>query len=143
MEDIIDQHRKKPLNSSTKPPKGPKEYVAFDAKDKVLCLTLLRQKDPARSPQYAYKMDVVYDDAQFTNFVIVYTYMLVLVRGFNLEPVIAALKMNTADFIQEFDPLKWEKPKDPTAPFIKSIEVVLNERGPTLSESEQLGKTLH
>jgi hypothetical protein len=64
---------------------------------------------------------------------------MVLVRGKNLQPVIAALEMTTADFIQEFDPDRWQRPKDAKAPIIESIEVVVQENGPSISTSEKTG----
>ena len=65
---------------------------------------------------------------------------MVMVRGRNLQPVIMALEMATADVIQEFDPDRWDKPTDEKAPFIDSIEVVVQESGPSVSESEGSGK---
>lgn len=145
MADPLAQFRKKPAGMAvdTTPPKDTDAYVAFDAKDKALCLTIFGANDPARSPQYPFLLDVVYDSSHFTNFVLVYTYLMVLVRGRNLEPVITALKMKTADFIQEFDSQRWEKPKDAKAPLIESIEVVVQQSGRSISDSETAGKTVH
>jgi hypothetical protein len=145
MNDPLAQFRKKPVGPSSEmpPPKGTDEYVAFDAKDKVDRLKIRRANDPTRSPGYAYLLDVVYDGAYGTNFVLVFTFLMVLVRGRNLQGVVMALEMGTADFIQEFDPERWQKPKDESAPFIESIEVVVQESGPSISESERAKKTVH
>ncbi len=137
------------MAGETTPPKEPGEYVAFDAKDKVTRLRISRANDPTRSPGYAYLLDIVYDGDFGTNFVLVYTFLMVLVRGKNLQPVIMALEMGTADFIQEFDADRWQIPKDEKAPFIESIEVVVQENGPSIADSEQSesmrekGKTRH
>jgi hypothetical protein len=143
MSDPLAQFRKRPVGpgSETTPPKDPDEYVAFDAKDKVDRLKVRRANDPTRSPGYAYLLDVVYDGSYGTNFVLVFTFLMVLVRGRNLQHVISALEMGTADYIQEFDPDRWQKPKDETAPFIESIEVVVQENGPSISDSEK--STVH
>jgi hypothetical protein len=145
MNDPLAQFRKKPIlgGAETTPPKDPHEYVAFDAKDKVDRLKIRRANDPTRSPGYAYLLDVVYDGSYGTNFVLVYTFLMVLVRGKNLQNVIMALEMGTVDFIQEFDPDRWQKPKDEKAPFIESIEVVVQEGGPSISESENSKGTVH
>ena len=45
----------------------------------------------------------------------------------------------SVDFIQEFDADRWEKPKDEKAPFIESIEVVVQESGPSVAGAEQSG----
>ena len=142
MTDPLAQYRKKPASAAdnTTTPKEPEGYVAFDAKDKVDRLKIRRANDPTRAPGYAYLLDVVYDGPFGTNFVLVYTFLMVLVKGRNLQPVIMALEMATADFIQEFDADKWKMPKDEKAPFIESIEVVVQENGSSVSESEKSGK---
>lgn len=122
------------------PPRPPGEYVAFDAKDMVARLKIRRATEPTRSPGYAYLLDVVYDGPFGTSFTLVFTFLMVFVRGRNLQPVIAALEMNTADFIQEFDASKWQKPTDEKAPFIESIKVVTQDSGPSISQSEKNGK---
>jgi hypothetical protein len=141
MSDPLAQFRKKPVGpgSETTPPQTPEGYVAFDAKDKVDRLKIRRANDPTRSPGYAYLLDVVYDGSYGTNFVLVYTFLMVLVKGRNLQNLIMALEMGTADFIQEFDPERWQKPTDEKAAFIESIEVVVQETGPSVSKSEESG----
>ena len=145
MNDPLAAFRKQPIESGTavKPPLGTDEYVAFDAKDKVERLKIRRANDPTRSPSYAYLLDVVYDGPYGTNFVLVFTFLMVLVRGKNLQNLVKALEMGTAEFIQEFDPDQWQKPKDEAAPFIESIEVVVQESGPSIAESEGTDKTVH
>jgi hypothetical protein len=106
-------------------------------------LKIRRANDPTRSPGYAYLLDVVYDGPYGTNFVLVYTFLMVLVKGRNLQHLITALEMGTADYIQEFDVDRWQKPKDEKAPFIESIEVVVQESGPSISESEDRKGTVH
>ena len=49
----------------------------------------------------------------------------------------------SADFIQEFDPDRWQMPKDDKAPFIESIEVIVQESGPSIADSERGKKTVH
>ncbi len=144
MNDPLAQFRKKPLipGAQMKPPIGTDEYVAFDAKDKVDRLKIRRANDPTRSPGYAYLLDIVYDGTYGTNFVLVYTFLMVLVRGKNLQGLTSALEMGTVDFIQEFDPDRWQAPRDDKAPFIESIEVVVQENGSN-SENDGSGNTVH
>jgi hypothetical protein len=137
MTDPLAQFRKKPVVPAGPTTTGQTDgYVAFDAKDKVERLRIRRAMAPTRSPGYAYLLDVVYDGPYGTNFVLVYTFLMVLVRGKNLQPVIAALEGGMADFIQEFDPDRWARPTDPAAPVIESIEVVVQESGPSVAEAE-------
>ena len=142
MKDPLAQYRKKPVGPSeqTPPPTSGDEYLAFEAKDRVERLRIRRANAPTRTPGYNYLLDVVYDGPFGTNFVLVYTFMMVCVRGHNLQPIIASLELGTTDFIQEFDPARWQKPKDEKAPFISSIEVLVQENGPPISESEKNGK---
>jgi hypothetical protein len=140
MNDPLAQFRRRVPGSAADslPPKGTDDYMAFDAKDKVDRLKIRRANDPTRSPGYAYLLDIVYDGPYGTNFVLVYTFLMVLVKGRNLQTVITALEMGTADFIQEFDPDRWQEPTDSKAPFIETIEVVVQENGST-----QQGATVH
>jgi hypothetical protein len=50
-----------------------------------------------------------------------------------------ALQMGTADFIQEYDPDKWPKPKDEKAPFIESIQITMEQGGPPASQNGKPG----
>ena len=52
-----------------------------------------------------------------------------MVRGKNLQKMVFAIESGMADFIQEFDPERWEKPKDEMAAFIESIEIQVTEGG--------------
>ena len=140
MTDPLAQYRKKPdgVVAQPPPPKGPDEYVACDAKDRVARLKLRRasDEDPTRSPGYHYLLDVVYSGPNVTHLVMLYTFLIVKVRGTNLLPIVTALELGTADYIQEFDSERWAKPKDPKAPLIESIEVVVKENGPEVEETE-------
>ena len=144
MNDPLAQFRRKPIAPSgqTKPPIGTDEYVAFNANDKVDRLKIRRANDPTRSPGYAYLLDIAYDGPFGTNFVLLYTFMIVLVEGRNLQGLTSALEMGTVEFIQEFDPDRWAKPKDELAPFIESIQVVVQEKGSN-SENDASGSTVH
>jgi hypothetical protein len=144
--DPLAQYRKTPVAPGGAGPSQPKEtdaYVAFGTKDKVFRLRIRRAMAPTRSPGYAYLLDVVYDGSFGTNFVLVYTFLMVLVRGRNLQQLVFALESGMAEFIQEFDPDRWAKPTDETAPFIESIEVVVQESASSVSVAEKSGETKH
>jgi len=151
MADPLAQYRKTPAPPGAAPASGggpdkPKDadgYVAFATKDKVSRLRIRRAMAPTRSPGYAYLLDVVYDGSYGTNFVLVYTFLMVLVRGKNLQSLVFALESGMADYIQEFDPDKWAKPTDESAAFIETIEVVVQESGSSASGAETMGETKH
>jgi len=105
MADPLSHFRKTPAAPSGGGPAAPKEeYVAFGAKDRVARLRIRRATGPTRSPIYRYLLDVVYDGSYGTNFVLVYTFLMVLVRGQNLQAVVSAIENGMGDFIQEYDP---------------------------------------
>jgi hypothetical protein len=154
MNDPLAQFRKKPSGTvaeETPPPTGVGEYLAFDAKDRVarLQIRLATENALTHSPGYCYLLDVVYSGTNVTEFVLVFTFMMVLVRGTNLQPVAVALQMSTAEFIQQFDASRWPKPKDAKAPFIEFIEVISKENGPSPADggksgnSREQGRSLH
>lgn len=91
---------------------------------------------PTRSPGYAYLLDIVYDGSYGTNFVLVYTFLMVQVRGHNLQGLVTALEGGMVEFIQEFDPDRWQKPTDASAAVIDSIEVVVQESAASISDAE-------
>ena len=129
MDDILAQHRKKPLAGAVVKPKQDDKYVAFAAKDRVERLRIRRALAPTRAPQYLHLQDMAYDGEFGTNFALVFDFMLVLVRGRNLQGVVSAIEAGTCDFIQEFHPELWEKPAD-SEPVIESLEVVIKGAAP-------------
>lgn len=145
MADPLASFRKTPVSPSggTSPPNETEEYVAFGSKDKISRLRIRRAMAPTRSPGYAYLLDVVYDGSYGTNFVLVYTFLMVLVRGRNLQSLVYGLENGMVDYIQEFDPDRWAKPTDQTAAFIDSIEVVVQESPSSASVAEKTGETRH
>lgn len=119
------------------------EYVAFVAKDRVERLRIRRANAPTRTPQYQWLLDITHDELFGESFVLVFTFIMVMVRGKNLKPVVDALEMGTASFIQEFDPDRWEKPTDPKAPFIQSIEVQVTGSERAIGEAEKMNAVKH
>jgi hypothetical protein len=137
-DDPLAQYRRSPSvpADGKLPPKEEDGYAAFGTKDKVLRLRIRSAAAPVHSPGYNILLDVVYDGQHGTNFVLVYTVLLVLVRGKNLQKTVFAIENGMADFIQEFDPDRWEKPKDANAAFIESIEVKVIESGSAKAETQ-------
>lgn len=132
--DPLSQFRKTPAKGEMAPPTGPEEYAAFGTKDRVHRLRIRSAAAPVNSPGYNILLNVV-SDAQGTNFILVYTILMVLVRGRNLEKTVFAIENEMADFIQEYDPGKWQKPKDAKAAFIESIEIKVIESGSSKPET--------
>jgi hypothetical protein len=129
--DPLAQFRKSPITpkGGMLPPKESDEYVAFGTKDKVRRLDIRLVPDMEHSPAYNLLLDVVSDGRGGTNFMLVYTVMLVMVKGANLQKMAFAIKNQMADHIQAFDSERWPKPTDAQAAFIDSIEVKVTEGG--------------
>ncbi len=139
MNDPLAKYRHKAASAagSFAAPAGPDEYSAFGAKDRVERLKIKCANQPTRAPGYDNLLEIVYDGRIGTNFVLSFSWLIVLVRGKNLQPVIMALLAGTADYIQEFDPDIWEKPSDAKKPFIESIEVVVHEKQMEIAKGDR------
>lgn len=113
-------------------------YEAFAAKDKANCLRIRSRTRLVNAPSYNSYLNVVYDE-DGTYFVLVFSIMFVVVRGRSLLNLIFAIENRLADYIQEFDPARWDAPSDAKAAFIESIEIAPVEGSPTPSA----GKITH
>jgi hypothetical protein len=124
------------------PPSEPEGYVAFGTKDKVNRLRIRSAMAPVQSPGYNILLNITYDGDYGTNFVLLYTVLMVLVRGKNLQKLVYAIENGMADFIQEYDPDRWPKP-DANAAIIDSIEVRVIDGGASASSGESTRETTH
>jgi hypothetical protein len=138
MADPLAQFRKVPIASKggTVPPIEADEYVAFGTKDKVRRLRIRSAASLTHSPGYNLLLDVVYDGQHGTHCILVYTVLLVMVQGRNLQKMVFAIENGMADYIQEFDPDRWQKPKDAEAAVIDSIEIKLTEGGSPFGDTK-------
>lgn len=91
---------------------------------------------PQRSPRRAYLLDIVSDGEHGTMIELIFTFMTVRVEGRNLQPVIQSLENGSAQFIQEFDPKRWENPPA-GIPVITAITLTMQE-GSAMEQAEAL-----
>ena len=136
--DPLAPYRKTPVqsNGGAVPPTGEEEYAAFGTKDRVRRMRIRSVTAPVNAPGYNILLNVVADGQDGSNFILVYSVLLVLVRGRNLQKMVFAIENEMADYIQEFDPDKWQKPTDATAPLIESIEIKAVERGSSNTDTQ-------
>lgn len=120
----------------TEPPKEPAGYVAFGGKDRVERLKIRRVKELTHAPSYLHLQNLSYDGEHGTNCALIFDFMCVLIRGKNLQGLVAALESGTVDFIQEFNPDLWPKPAD-NLPLIESIEIMQPGENPSLAAVEK------
>ena len=140
-QDPLAQYRRTPtIPPGGVQPSGENEaYAAFGTKDKVHRLRIRSAKALTHSPGYNLLLDIVYDGGLGTNFVLMYTVLMVMVKGKNLQKLVFAIENGMADYIQEYDPARWAKPTDASAAVIDSIEIKLVEA----SDGDKQGDTRH
>ena len=98
------------------------DYPTFDAKDKIKRLRIHRFEGAAHAPAYSYLLDVSYNDKEWTDFVLTYSFMQVRVKGKNLQSVIIAIENNACAAIRESDVTRADI--KPDEPIIEKIEIV-------------------
>jgi hypothetical protein len=99
------------------------EYQAFATKDRLKSLQIKR-KGEVQAPAYAYLLNVISDDERGEEIALIYSFMLVKIRGKHLQEVAQALIMHQCHFISEYNPDKHPQP-EPSEPLISSIEIVV------------------
>jgi hypothetical protein len=129
--DPLAAFRRKPVEGDKTPAlnKESESYVAFAGKDRVERLQIRRVKDPVRAPRYLQLYDITYDAHYGLNFTLYFDHMMVMVRGKNLQGLVAALLTGTVDFIQEYHPDLWPQPGD-GEPVIDIIHVAVKGDAP-------------
>ena len=115
-------------NKASKIGTGKKPYEAFDSTGKPSLYTEIRcVLQPSQSPQSRFFMAAVfsadYDDA----FTLLYSFMVVEVKGRNLKEVRRAIQTGRCEFIQKYNENEFLKPsKD--APVIESVCFIAGEK---------------
>ena len=135
-DDLLAQYRRTPPAPVGRVvPTDSDEYVAFGVRSGGAHRLRIRSLSaPVNAPGYNILLNVVYDGEQGSNFMLVYTVLMVLVQGKNLQKLIFAIENGHADYIQQFDPAKWQKPTAADATVIDSIEVKTISSGNTETE---------
>lgn len=72
---------------------------------------------------YSYLHRILDDDGLDEQLALVFQFCVVMIRGRNLFSVAEAIEREVCEWIQPFDPVKWERPTDPKAPYIESIDI--------------------
>ena len=114
----------------------PVEYVAFETKDDLYRLVIECGDDQELAPLYQYLMDVVCDGKHGTRVILVYTFMMVYIRGRNLYSMVKAIRGHHAYVIRQFGK-PWSQPKDTSAAFIEEIEITTQDLGKSITQSKK------
>src|ERR1700722_11800038 len=127
MADPLETFRRRPAAlSPTKAavPSAPSEpYQAFATKDKRGRIDIRTNDGLCHAPAYTYLLDVSYDRRAYTSILLVFSFMLVRIRGQNLKPLIDAIKLHTCEFIAEFDSKEFGPLADPNATVVESVTI--------------------
>jgi hypothetical protein len=102
------------------------QYQAFDAKDRSKIIRIRRTNGTHHAPANTYLLDVVSDGGKNLELAIIYSFMVVKIRGRNLHHLQLAIEKRECDFIQNYDPLIFAPPESDEA-VIDEIEVVTRE----------------
>ena len=113
MPDILEQFTHKPAVAEH----DPRAYVAYKSVDRRQVRLKIRPALQAweRVP-YSYLLRIVENSEYGTELGLVYTFMVVTVAGRNLQAIADAIETENCDFIQAFDPVRFDVPTDHAAP---------------------------
>jgi hypothetical protein len=132
-EDLLAQFRRKaPAGkpAESRPPvEGDQDrvYEAFNSKDSQLRtgrVDIRRKGGMAHGLLYSWIGEITYDRDHYTGILLILSTKLVKIRGRNLKPVVDALFLGACEYIQEFRDDIFDKPVDPSAPFVEEIKIV-------------------
>ena len=135
---LLAQFERKPSGATSVPDAVDSDsYEAFKPVDKRQLRLLIRPASDAWEwVTYGYLLRIVADGAAGTRVILVFTFMAVTITGRNLHAIADAIANERCDFIQEFDAKRWQAPTDPKAPFIQSIEFLVDK--PPMKAAEEV-----
>ena len=117
MADILQQFDRKAKQADVE-----REYKAYKGLDKrQFRLRVMPADDVWDRLPYRMLLRIMESGKNGTSITLVYTFMAVQIGGKNLRVVADSIERESCDFIEEFDPLRHDKPADPNAPFIEKI----------------------
>jgi hypothetical protein len=102
------------------------EYLAVDAKDRNKYLQIRTARGIYRAPAYTYLLDVISDGERGEEIALLFSFMVVDIRGKNLQEMAISLIRRECAFIQDYSPHKFANPK-PDEAIIESIEITARE----------------
>jgi hypothetical protein len=102
------------------------QYLASDAKDRSKYLQIRTARGIHRAPAYAYLLDVIHDGERGTEIALLFSFMMVEIRGRNLQETAISLLRRECAFIEEFNHKAFILPK-PTEAIIESIDITVKE----------------
>ena len=100
------------------------KYDAFYAKDRSTRLEILMAREASHAPEYRWLLNITYNNKNWTDLVLTYSFMQVQIVGKNLQNMYIGIRKNNCAWIQEFDGRVFTQP-EPEAAFIESIKIVV------------------
>ena len=144
--DPLDKYRKKPTQASQAQPddeadegfpEEEKGYMAYRQGNKAKRIIVKRRVEAHRAPGYSYLVDVMWDGDQGEEIGLVFSHTTIMIRGKHLQDLARQLATEKVQFIQEFDPQKWDHPGK-GEPIIESIEFTTRVTAPLKSEEKKV-----
>src|SRR6266702_2998207 len=101
-----------------------KPYEAFRVKDRgAERLEIRRVLGESHAPSYRYLMDVSFNGDFGTELILIYSFLMVKIKGKQMQPLLRSILEGTCAFIQDFHPQEFSPP-EPGAAIIESIEII-------------------
>lgn len=121
--DLLEQFRGK--TAEPKVVSGPQRvpYEAYRRSDTRLLRLKVRPRLRAwERVNYSYLHRIVEDGVYGTQIGLIYSFAVIILQGRNLQLVAEAIDVERCEFVQQFDPDRWERPADAKAPIIERID---------------------
>lgn len=103
---------------------GQKQYEAFRKRSRPVRHMHICPNGPFwHSGPYRYFLHLAQDGSHGTMLMLVYSFMVVTIRGKRLHTIAASILQEHCHAIRAFNPQEDERPTDESAPFIESIKI--------------------
>jgi hypothetical protein len=125
MSDVLEQfERKTKRHSDAAASEDARVYEAFKSVDGRHVRLRVHPRSQAweRLP-YRFLLRIMEKSDKGTDLTLVFTFLAVVIKGSNLRAVADAIDREKCVFVQEFDPVRFDKPTDDKAAFIEKITI--------------------
>jgi hypothetical protein len=115
----------------------PEGYQAFTAVDRTpRRLRICPANRAWERVTYGYLYRIVENGPYGTQIALVFNFMVVIIKGKNLQLIADAIDREQCEavWMYDYDPERWEKPRDESAPFVASIEIHVEKPADALEE---------
>lgn len=110
---IIKSARRVSMHGTSDDPRGEEAkdtYIPYETSTHPQeRMQIIRYGDTMHYPSYRYLMDIIHTES-YDGIVLVYSFMIIKIRGENLQDLIEHIAFSEVTYIQKFDSRKWPRP---------------------------------